>query len=387
MQVFKVFMKVLKSRMSAAFLYILIFMIIAIPQAKSSTTEKKFERVPLKIAVFDEDNTPESRKLTEFIAKDNKLISMSNDREELIDALYWMRLDYALIINKGYSENLLSDGTNELFGSYHVHDSYSVSYMSTALDQYVSSVRAYSQSGEDLDSAIAHTEDALSQDTEVHVAEAGKNGVNGQSSTFRAYFNYFSYIITSVIIYTVCPIILTMTRKDIRYRTNCSSIHPNAYTIQLFAGSTVLVLGVWLILIVAGIFATGGFYSGKQWLAVLNSFIYTLVSTSIALLITSFDPSENILNLTAQILGLGMSFLCGVFVPLSMLSDSVASVSKFLPAYWYIRCNSMICGNEIYDIGRLASFMLIQMLFAVVCSVLTMLIRRIKFGTSSEVAA
>ena len=48
MQVFKVFMKVLKSRMSAAFLYILIFMIIAIPQAKSSTTEKKFERVPLK---------------------------------------------------------------------------------------------------------------------------------------------------------------------------------------------------------------------------------------------------------------------------------------------------------------------------------------------------
>jgi ABC-2 type transport system permease protein len=34
--------------------------------------------------------------------------------------------------------------------------------------------------------------------------------------------------------------------------------------------------------------------------------------------------------------GLGMSFLGGIFVPREILGESVLNVSRFLPTYWYV---------------------------------------------------
>ena len=43
----------------------------------------------------------------------------------------------------------------------------------------------------------------------------------------------------------------------------------------------------------------------------------------------------------ANVVGLGMSFLCGIFVPQAILSDNLLQVSRFLPAYWYVRITNM----------------------------------------------
>jgi ABC-2 type transport system permease protein len=68
----------------------------------------------------------------------------------------------------------------------------------------------------------------------------------------------------------------------------------------------------------------------------------------------------------ANIIGLGMSFLCGVFVPQNMLSPGLLSFAKFLPAYWYTRVNDMLGGlsNESVNLQFVMTAFGIQLLFA-----------------------
>ena len=44
----------------------------------------------------------------------------------------------------------------------------------------------------------------------------------------------------------------------------------------------------------------------------------------------------------ANILSLGMCFLCGVFVPMNVMDRNVLKVSQFLPVYWYENVNETL---------------------------------------------
>jgi ABC-2 type transport system permease protein len=50
------------------------------------------------------------------------------------------------------------------------------------------------------------------------------------------------------------------------------------------------------------------------------------------------------IQLVTNVVALGMSFLCGVFVPQSMMGERVLRIAHFLPAYWYVRINNLLAG-------------------------------------------
>ena len=135
-------MKIMRKRLPSAMIYIIVFVVISILVTNASTKDNKFEVTKLDICVFDEDDTPESRALTEFIGKTNDIDEIENDRDAIIDALYYKRVNYALIINKGYAEKLAAGDTADLFGSYHIDENYSVVYIGQFLDEYTTSVKA-----------------------------------------------------------------------------------------------------------------------------------------------------------------------------------------------------------------------------------------------------
>lgn len=380
MQVFNAFMKVLKKKLPVSLIYVIVFLSILIPMSKSGSAVNTFEATSLNICIFDEDNTEESHALSDFLGKSHTLVELENDRDTIMDALYYERVDYVLIIQQGYAERLTAENADGLFSSYHMHDSYGTVFMEQLLDEYVRSVRAYAAGGETLSSAIRSAEAALSQETEVTYASFDSDSEDTEySKDFSFYFQYIPYLLLSALMNSLCPVLLTMSRRDIRFRTNCSSVKPASYTMQIFAGSTFFILAVWLVFIIAGMFLYGGIYQGKAWLAVLNSFIFALVSSAIAIFISSFNPSQNLINLLTQVLGLGMSFLCGIFVEQSLLGDGVLAAARFLPAYWYVRANNMLAGKEIFDASRLAGFLAIEAAFAVVLALLTLLIRQLKY--------
>ena len=377
--------KVTKKRLPSVFAYLLVFLFISFMYAHSSTKDNKFEANRLKICIFDEDDTPESRKLTEFIGKSNDLTELENDRDVIIDSLYYKRANYALIINKGYAERLGAGETDELFGSYCLDESYSTVYMGKILDEYVSSVRAYLTMGKPLSEAISCTEEALAQDTEVSMLRVDKVGDSHYSVDFSQYFEFMVYILISAVMIIVCQVLVTMNRKDIRFRTNCSCMKESKYTLQLLFGSGIFVLAIWLLLMIFGIILNEEMYNGRAWYAVLNSFIFAMVTAALAVFVAGFEPKENVLNLITQVLGLGMCFLCGVFVPVSVLSDSVLAVGRFFPAYWYVKANNMIADVEPFSRSSVIQCYLIELGFAVMLIILTLLVRKVKYSGAAIV--
>lgn len=379
-------MKILKKKLPGSLVYLSAFAALSIVMTNSGSgkTQQVFESATLSICIFDEDNTEASRALAEYIGQTHEIIEIENDRDRLIDSLYYMSIDYALVINDGYSEKLAAGETDDLFGSYKMHGSYGSVFMEQFLNEYTTSVSAYMAGGAELSDAIASAEEALSLETEVTMASYEAEGSASEFPVkFSYYFKFLSYILISVILSALAPVLLVVERKDIRFRTNCSSVKANSYTMQIFAGSAVFIAVLWLLFMLLGMILYGGMYQGRVWIAVLNSFIFALISVAITIFISSFQPDIRLVTFITQIVGLGMSFLCGVFVDQSLLGEGVLAVARFLPMYWYVRVNDMLAGVEVYDVSKIVQFMAIEALFAVVLAIITLLVRRLKYSEAA----
>ncbi len=383
MQVFKVFFKVLwKGHKVPIIIYTVIFLVLAFMFAyMGSDGEKMFEQTELNICFFDEDNSAESRSLIDFIGENNNVVSLENDNDVIIDALYYKRVDCVLTIKKGYSENLASGNTDKLFEMRKMHSGYSEILMDIFLEKYISAVSAYISAGENLSDAVKNTETALSEKAEINFADFNEND-SSVNYTVMIYFRYLSYILLAVLINTLSDIIIEMNKKDMRFRTDCSGIRSSEYTFLIFAGSIVFVLLIWFVFMLVGMYFTDGIYSGKMWFAVLNSLIFAVVSAAIAIFISCFSIGGNVITFMTQIISLGMSFLCGVFVDQSLLSEGVLNASRFLPAYWYVKVNDIILNGSAFDASEIISYLFIECGFAGVFILLTILLRKYKYKFS-----
>jgi ABC-2 type transport system permease protein len=106
--------------------------------------------------------------------------------------------------------------------------------------------------------------------------------------------------------------------------------------------------------------------------------IFGLISAAIAVLISSFNPSENVVSMITQCVGLGMCFLCGVFVPQSMLSEGVLKAARFLPAYWYEKANDILSGAQSGTMDDVWMSILIEVGFLVAIALITVLVSKQK---------
>ena len=369
MQVFKAFLKVLRKRLPIAMIWIVVFLVISIVVSNTQTDEKTFSNTQLDVCVWDEDQTAASMALKDWIGSKHHLISVQQDPDQMLDALYYEQADYILTIQKGYAEKLERGETDDLFCNYHVHDSYASALMENSLEEYVKTVQAYQVSGFSLSDAAAQAEQVLSQEVPVQM-ESFSIVANSEdySESFSIYFQYLPYVFLSVMVVALCPVILTLNQKELRNRTNCSCLSPNAQTMQIVLGSILFVMSVWLIFLLAAIFLNGTFFHGIAWYAVLNSFVFLLIAAAIAILIAAFSPSDTGVNVIANVIGLGMSFFCGIFVPQAYLGDGVLMAARFLPAYWYVKINNMLVGSsgEAFSLARYWQYLGIELLFVLV---------------------
>lgn len=378
MRVFNLFFKITKSKLPSGLIYVIVFFAICFPMSQAGSSQLSFKETELKIAVFDEDGSAESKSLVEHIAKNNEIKDIKNDPKLILDAMYYEQIDYTLTIKKGYGERISDtdkDAVKEpLFETYHLHDSYATAMMEQYLDEYVRMVRSYVAGGNDTAGAIKKTQERIDKKAEVSFAEFDSGQVKDENypDDFSFVFRYMPYVLISVFINVLCPVLLVMRKKDQRYRMNCSSTNMKSFTGQVFAGSTVLVLAIWLLFMIGAMVMYGGIFRGTNcWIAVLNSFVFGLISAALAILIASFSPSENVVSMITQCVGLGMCFLCGVFVPQTMLSEGVLKAAKFLPAYWYEKVNDILSGSQSGAMGDVWMGILIEVGFLVALILVT----------------
>ena len=105
-------------------------------------------------------------------------------------------------------------------------------------------------------------------------------------------------------------------------------------------------------------------FSFQGMLYCLNVFCFMVVTLGIVFLVGQVVRKSSVLNMISNVIALGMSFLCGIFVPLEFLGEGLIKAAHFLPAYWYITSANWI---DHYvpgqTMGELWKSMGIQLLF------------------------
>lgn len=385
MQVFKAFFQILRKNLPTAMVWVVVFLIIAAGVTMNNNDPFSFEEQQFQISVFDEDQTPESQALVVYLGNHHKLVSIEQEQDTILDMLYQERIDYAMTIKKGYAENLQAGKTDALFTHYYLDDRYVNTLLDNMLSEYVKTVLAYETSGFSCMDAISSAEAVLSEEISVNSDPfAETTGTSSYSEKLSYYFQYLPYIFLSVFIAALSTTLMALQKADIRNRTNCSCLSSGSQTLQMLLASGILILLIWLIFMVAAIGFNGGMFTGILWYAVLNSFVFLLVAAAISILVSIVVSNYNILNVLNQVIGLGMSFLCGVFVPQSMLSDGVLKAGQFLPAYWYVRANNMLAGTsgEVFQPRTFFQYLGVECLFAVALFALIFAVQKAKHDRS-----
>lgn len=378
MQVFNAFLRVLRSKFGASAIYIVLFFIVGIIMTRTNSADNVWEKAQLAIVIEDNDNTPESRMLAEFVAKGNKIVEPFENDDDLTDAMYYERVDSVMTIPEGYAKRLASGDTEELITHRHIHDSYSVVNVRMLIEKYVNSVEAYLKLGRTTEEASRAAAEALANEAEVTILTESE-GNDTPENDLLMFLRYMPYILLCVILNSLCPALIAMNKKDIRFRTDCSGIRPHSYTMQLFGASAVYVGAIWLVFLVIGTLMSGAMVSGRLWLAVANSLLFALFAAVLSLFVSEFSPSSTVVSLLTQLVSLSMCFLCGIFVDQALLGSGVETVSRFLPAYWYIRIIRMLGGDIPFDGGEAALALGIQAGYVLMFVLLTMMVRRTRY--------
>lgn len=386
MQVFKAFAKIAGKKKMSALIYIAIFIIISILMANQSAKDNNFKETKLNICIIDMDNTSASKKLVDYINSNHKVQNIDTDKDTILDSLYYQSIDYVLTINKGYSDKISNGKVDNLFSNYKVAGTYATELFESQLDQYVTNLSCYIAGGLNIDDATSKTAQINNNEIKVTTEDFSDSG-NFKSEQIYYYFQYLPYIFIAILISCLCPALLTINKKEIRNRTNCSPVSTTKQTFQITLGAVIYAIIIWLIFMIAALIICGKMLLCKEGLlAILNSLVFMLVVLSITILISTLAPNPKTTDMIANTLGLGMSFLCGVFVPQEFLGKAVINAAHFLPAYWFIRANNMLAGvsDELYSNSKYFSYLGIELLFAVAIFSVVLLVAKTKIKSQSN---
>lgn len=356
MQVFNTFFKITKKQLGSCIMYFVIFIgLISMLTGLGSRQREGFEDYSESIVIFDRDNSVVSQKLVEYLGTIHKIQEMDEDENKLLDYLYYQKIDYILYIEDGYMTsgeltNVKRPGSNTGL------------YIDNQIASYEKSMSALMESGYSTDESYDITIEALNKEGLVSFASD-----NVSKSNMYYYYVYIPYIYIMILFNTLAPVLIAFGRREISDRTNVSPISHKSKSLQLIMGSVLLSISMMAIFVAFSIVMCHNdinMMTDKFLYSVLNAFIFMLVSVGLVTIVGNFNIGAQAISAISNIVGLGFSFLGGIFVPMEMFSDGLINISKFLPTYWYV-----LAQDNIFSEGRvedLYKYLGIELLFALV---------------------
>lgn len=387
MQVFNTFLKSAIKFLPQTVLYFIIFTSISIVMSFSAadSPNTEFRSVELDVGIIDQDESTASYGLKNYLGSMHHLMPIKYDKNTLLDRLFYRDLDYILVIPEGFEKRLLNGEENSLFETIQIPGVYSSMFIDDQINTCLKTIRLYLAGGYDLNDALSNAEKTL-QDASNQVSLLTFEEETSPAMTGIYYFfQFLPYVLLSMILCGLTPILNIFWEKNLSRRISCSSTSLISQNLQLALGSILYCLGIWgLFILTARIVYGSSLFTETGGLCIINSFLVMPLGIAISLIISSFSPTSNIINMLNNIISLGMSFLCGIFVPQKLLGDSILSVSRFLPLYWYIKNNNMVFGfsEETFLPETFWKYAGIQLLFIIALFSVALVVSKLKRGVT-----
>ncbi len=368
MTVFKGFLLITKRNIHMMFLYIAIFLTIAISvQKMTGGNQSGFAQESLNIAVIDRDGGKLARGLADYLAQYHTLVDLPDDPSVIQDRMFYREVYYIVTIPEDFEDRCLYG--EELLPVTKIPGSNSGFYVDQQINTFLNDVRVMAASGFSLADAIAEVIDN-SKDT-AQVTMLDKNGFGGEQPLHAVMFQFIPYILISILCYSLGAIMIAFHNPDVKRRMMCSAIPVRRQNHQLVLGYVLVGIIVWLIctLMPFLLYREDFVNDPNMPYYLVNSFLMTLVALSLAFLVSTLISRNELISAVVNVISLGMSFLCGVFVDLDILGKGVRTFAQFLPVYWYELANKLLADNQSLSLAQTVSLLTdygMQLLFAAV---------------------
>lgn len=327
-------------------LYLAIFMAlgIMITVSKDNSSTLGYEKESVTMAVIDRDKTELSCEIREILEASQNVVDIEDNEKKIREELYYSNIEYALIIPENFEKNYLEaiendDTTDNLLLGTGRPSSNASYYIKNIVDNYLSGINLYIKADYSIEEAINNMKSIDTSKNNVSIIEGSM-----ESSKLSVGFMILPYVLIALSCFIIGFIILEYQKPEIKKRLEISAVSSFRRSTQLML--SVFVIGIIIFAISLGlvnILNPGNVFNDSNiGYYLINLIMMILNSIAIAFFVASVSVNSNAVNGLANVLSLGMSFLCGVFVPVSLLSKSVVKISKIIPVYWYENNNNIL---------------------------------------------
>lgn len=379
MTVFKGYMKILKKNMGLVIMYLVIFFSVALALQAAAGKEgsDSYQSKSIAIGIVDEDCGTLAQGLKDYLGKVHHITMLRNDREVLQENLFYRNVEYIVQIPENFVQSCIRN--SESLRVTKVPGSYTSYYVDQQINSYLSMARSYLAAGFSQEEAVK----AIKSETYSEVQTLTDPSESVKTPGYLYYFRYLPYLFLGIFCYVMGYILMVFRQGDIQRRMEASSVSVRRQSIEGLLAMGTMGTVLWGIgLAGAGIMYGRSFWqSGTLRYYVLNSLLMMAVALSLSCLVGMFVRNSNMLSGLANVISLGMCFLCGVFVPMNVMDKKVLKVSRFLPVYWYEQVNELL-GEYTTLTDKAASqiymAMGIEALFVVMFVCLTLIVTKYK---------
>lgn len=379
MTVFKGFLKVLNKCKGIVIMYTV--MLLFFGGFNFSTSDENVinfkEEKPKVLIINNDKNIGITKNLINYIKKNSEIIKLENDEEKINDSLFYRDVNYVIYIPKNYREDFLNDKNPEI--EIKKVDNYNSEYANMLLEKYLKVANVYNSETDDEDKLIDKINNTLDKEINITVTEK-VNKSSLEKATF--YYNFSNYALLAGIIYVICLILSTFKNENIRKRTIVSSMDYKKYNRILMLSSMLFAVVLWALYVALSfILIKDAMVSLNGVAYIINSFIFSISALVLALLIGNLLSDKNAINGIVNVIALGSSFLCGSFVPVEWLPDSVLLIGHIFPSYYFIQNNEILKKvkfESFSDFNLLFENMLIMVIFIIGIILITNIISKNK---------
>ncbi len=363
MTVFKTFLKVLNKCKVPIIIYTV--MLVFFSAFNMQTSEKNISFADSKPNILIVNKEANKDKITKnfinYLSKNSNEVNVSMNEEKIDDALFYRDVSYVIYVPKNFGKDVLH-GKNPEIKIKSTKD-YGASLANMMVERYLKVANVYSDVTDNEDELVTLIDDTLSKKVKVNLTTKLDTKLIEKAAF---YHNFLNYCILAGTIYVICLVLSSFKEENIKKRTIVSSMSHKNYNRILLLSNALFAFILWIFYcILAFILMDKIMFSTHGLIFIINSFIFTICALTLAFLIANLVSNKNAVNGIVNVVALGSSFLCGAFVPTSMLPDFVLKIAHILPSYWFIKTNEMLKEMEVFTFDTLKP--ILTNMFIVIC--------------------
>ena len=373
MIVFNAFFKVVKKYIGVIILYTVMLISFGSINYATNNEDMTFSnRLPDILIINNDEEVGLTKNLINYLKENANVLDIENNEEKINDAIFYREVNYVIYIPKNYRVDTLNK-LNPTLDIKSAND-YDSAYTSMLLTRYLNVQNTYLKYTNNENELINSINNNLSYKTNIEIAS--KLDTSKLTKTSR-FFNFASYSIMAVIIYIICLVISSFNKDVVKKRTIISSMNYKKYNKYILLSSFLYSSIIWILYVILSFIIIGSsMFSLRGLTYILNTFIFSFVALTLALLISNLIKSKGAISGIVNVIALGQAFLCGAFIPSEFLGENIIKYSKILPAYWYNNSNDLLSTIEVINMVNLKPI-LINMMVLVIFAIIFIVINNI----------